>query len=270
MPPEKPATWWQQFDFEIGQCMQWKIGPLTLAAQRLTDEWSVAYEEDLSILIGDEAHTWHYESSGLTFDNLKLKENRRFAMPNHPGDLYLNPLLADRPIITRPITPLSVPPDEITSIFVTTPLWLKLEAGPKKHTLLEIPLRRPSDTWFGDNTISGELCYASRTHGRLHFENITTPASRAITQIHIQNQGHDALLVERFSLPVLYLSLFGADDGTLWTESVTMVRSKEQTMASFQRTEAPPPQAIGAKRVSSARKTHNQNMVIRAFEAIFG
>ena len=56
-------------------------------------------------------------------------------------------------------------------IYVSTPLWVRVDVHDPPQFLQEIPVIRPSDTWFGPSTREGELGYAGRTHGRLNFEN---------------------------------------------------------------------------------------------------
>jgi len=50
--------------------------------------------------------------------------------------------------------PLGVPPGEQASVYVSSPLWVRIETGKPAKLLCELPTFRPSDTWFGPNTIS--------------------------------------------------------------------------------------------------------------------
>jgi hypothetical protein len=154
-------------------------------------------------------------------------------------------------------------------VFVSSPLWVRIEVGDPPVKLQEIPIVRPSDTWFGPTTMEGELCYASRTYARLNLENIPVRVHRAITQIIIDNKADTQLLVERLNLPVPFLSLFEASNGFLWTEAVAMIRTRDTGMAAFQIGKRPPEEASAAKLVSEPREKPDQNMVIRAFGALF-
>jgi hypothetical protein len=261
------STWWGRYSFDEGQTVQWEIGPLKLAVQRQPNEWQITYEQNEVFDL--ETTAWNHNPTAPDIGELNYKNTERYATGQPGKTLWVMPMLADRPIITRPLTPLYVPVGEKTTIFVSSPLWVRIDVGDPPVKLQEVPLLRPSDTWFGPSTMEGELCYASRTYARLNLDNIPTRAHRAITQIIIENKAGTQLLVERLSLPVPYLSLFEASNGLLWTETVTMIRTRDTGMATFQTGKKPPKEAPKAKLVSEPREKPGQNMVIRAFGALF-
>ena len=49
------ATWWGQFRLDEGQTVQWRIGLLKLAIQRLPYEWQIAYEQDREAALRENA-----------------------------------------------------------------------------------------------------------------------------------------------------------------------------------------------------------------------
>jgi hypothetical protein len=262
------AGWWGQFSLAEGQTSQWQIGPLKLAVQRLPHEWQIAYERDGTL--EEETNGWQQDPAALHINTLGYANTERYTFSQTSPTLWVLPALADRSVVTRPLTPFYVTAGEETVMFVSSPLWVRIQVDDPPKTLQEIPIRRPSDTWFGPSTMEGELCYASRTHGRLNFENVSLQPHRAITQVIIRNRANDTLLVERLSLPVPYLSLFETLAGLLWTESVTMVRARETGMANFDIGSSPPAQAGQAKLVSEPRQSPGQSMVVRAFGVLFG
>jgi hypothetical protein len=265
---EYQESWWGRFSVDEGQTSQWQIGPLKLAVQRLLNEWQLAYERD-EIMI-EEANGWQLDQTALDVNSLGYAQTERYTFGQTSSTLWVLPALADRPVVTRPWTPFYVTAGEETVMFVSSPLWVRIAVDDPPKILQEIPIRRPSDTWFGPSTMEGELCYASRTHGRLNFENVALQPQRAIIEVIIRNRADTTLLVERLSLPVPYLSLFETPEGLLWTESVTMVRTRDTGMATFDLVSRPPVQAGQAKLVSEPRQTPSRNMVIRAFGALFG
>jgi hypothetical protein len=91
----------------------------------------------------------------------------------------------------------------------------------------------------------------------------------AITQVAVHNQADTQLQIERLNLPVPYLSLFETANGILWTETVTMVRTRDSGMAAFQVEEGPPHAATGARLIVNPRQEPPQNMIIRAFGVLF-
>jgi hypothetical protein len=117
--------------------------------------------------------------------------------------------------------------------------------------------------------MEGELCYASRTYARLSLENIPTRSHRAVTKLSVHNQADSQLSVERLNLPVPYLSLFESRDGLLWTQAVTMIRTRDTGMAAFRVEKDPPAEAKDARPLSGPRLQPEQTMIIRAFGTFF-
>jgi hypothetical protein len=265
---DRPDNWWGQFSLAEGQTARWHISALRLAIQRLAYEWKIAYEYDHTVDWSDA--TWSYSPDAPDIEDIEYKNRERHAFEQTQETLYLTPILPDRPLVIRPITPLYVPAGESTNIFASSPLWVRIEVGQPPHIIREIPIRRPSDTWFGPSTMEGELCYADKTTGRLRVEYVPTRVHRAITKVMIRNQASLPLQVERLSLPVIYLSLFCTPDGLLWTQMVTMDRTRNTGMAALNVTNQLPIAAKEARLVSGPRQMSGQNMVVRAFEALFG
>lgn len=257
--------WWGDFTIEAGAAAQWEIGPLRIAVQRLPHEWLVAHEQ---IEAKESQQEWRFAYKDLDLNESDFTHVSRFVYQNTPGQLTVLPALADRSVVSRPFTPFTVPASENATIYVSTPLWFTLVTGSTSQTLFEIPIERPSDTWFGSSTQEGETCYASRTYGRLNLENLPVYPHRAITQVYIHNNSDIPLLIERLNLPVPYLSLFHTPEGVLWTETVTVVQTQGTSLAEFTIEKDPPPSATGAKLIVPPRKNPHKGMLIRAFNVL--
>ena len=259
------ATWWGDFTIEGNATAQWEIGPQRIYVQRFAREWLIAHEQiDPSENNLEQPFTY----SDLNLSESDIPNLSRFVIRKTPDKLTVLPALADRSIVSRPYTPFSVPVGENATIYLSTPLWVRFAYGRPLQTIYELPLQRPSDTWFGPSTIEGEICYASRTFGRLNLENLTGQQYRAMTQVHIENKSSVPLLIERINVPVPYLSLFCAKDNLLWTETVTMVQTRETALAEFQIQKKLPPSAQSPKLISKPRQDPQKSMLIRAFSAL--
>jgi hypothetical protein len=261
------STWWGRFSFDSGQTAHWDIGPLKLAIQRLPNEWQLAYEraEETDVETTNRGHHAVAESiAGLDYPNVE-----RYVLDQTSDTLQITPILADRPIVTRPVNPLHVPVGEAATLFVSSPLWLRIEVGDPAKVIQELPIARLSDTWFGPSTMEGELCYASRTNARLNLANIPIRTHRAVTAVNIVNRASTQLVIERLELPVPYLSLFEGDNGGLWTEAVTMERTRDKEMAVFQVETGPPEEAKKATLLSEPRWPPEPKMSIHAFSKLF-
>jgi hypothetical protein len=73
--------------------------------------------------------------------------------------------------------------------------------GVSSAAIFDQPTHRPSDTWFGPTTMTGELCYAIRTSVRLNLENLPARPGRAISVVQVKNQSRTDLKVEKPRVP---------------------------------------------------------------------
>ena len=262
------STWWGQFRLENNQTVRWVIGPLKLAAKRLVSEWQIAFER--TEMFDPETADWSFDPAAPDISSLNYQTMERHIFNQTNDALQIVPALPDRPLITRPLTSLYVPANGSSTIYVSSPLWLRIETGEPPIEVQDLPLFRPPDTWFGPSTMEGQLCYASRTFARLNLENVLPSPIRAITRVVINNQDDTKLLVEKLNLPVPYLALYESNDGRLWTPTVTMVPTRDAGMATIEVDTAPPKQALESKVLSTPRQRSEKSMVIRAFGALFG
>jgi len=258
-------AWWGEFRFSPGETMTWTIGPLRLAVRRARQEWQLSYD-------------WLEATNSemtcrvtTTADAPPVYEHQeRYVFRETSDLLHIRPALADRPVISRPVTPFHLPAGEEATLFVSSPVWLHLAVANPLRDLTDVPIQRPSDTWFGPSTREGQLCYDSRTSGRLHLEEVPHRPHRAVTRVVIRNEGSDALRLERLSLPAPYLAVFEADDGLLWTTPVTLVRDQTGEMGTVKIHDSPPEEARHAKRLSPPREKPTHASLVRALSALFG
>jgi hypothetical protein len=256
--------WWGNFAVPHGESRRWQIGPLLLIVRRLTHEWRVvragsgmASETALEVSASAVAEP---EPAGALIS--------RYATFSTAETLVLTPVLPDLSVVSRPERPIRVLPRQNVTIYVGSPIWIRLEEAP--HTLLEeLPPTTPTKTWWGPNTMEGEPCYATRTHGRLQLEDAAQFPHRAITAVEVQNASDDSLLIERLNLPVRRLSLYAARDGRLWTENVRLERASHQEFAQLSVDDSPPSSAAGAVKLCGPRESNHQHLSFRAFGSLF-
>lgn len=180
-------------------------------------------------------------------------ELNRFGFEQSPDVVHVMPALADRPIVSQPENPFHLPPRETATIYVSTPLWVQIRTRADGPVLFEVPIHLPSDTWFGPNTRMGELCYASRTAARVNLQNVVFLPQRIVSAVTIRNRSPERLDLDRLKLPASVLSLHAAEDGHLWTEKVTLVRTGEEDAAELELSRQPPPEAGATTFVHAGR-----------------
>ncbi len=257
--------WWGSADLEVGRPHRWRMGPFTLWVRHLPGEWQVACS-------GGTESTDRTVERAVTKPDISVDPEatlNRFAIAGGSDSVEIIPRTADRPVVTRPDSPFYIPPGEETVMFVGSPLWVAVETVEPRHSLIDMPLVRPSDTWFGPSTQDGGLCYASKTFCRLRVEDLQYRPHRAVTAVTIKNEASDVLALERLNLPVNQLALYAGSDGRLWTQDVQLERSEGGEYAK-QTIENTPPRFVDQPRfLSPARETGDGNVVMRAFSTLF-
>ncbi|MDH5230304.1 MAG: hypothetical protein OEZ58_01710 [Gammaproteobacteria bacterium] len=260
-----PSHWWGKYSLAQHELWQWQIGSLLLNIRCLPNEWQVAYKQ--SDESADDENFWRIQQ--LEEEAQWFENSSRYVFREITGMLSVSPLLADRPVISRPRSPFNIVAGEEVTLYVSTPLWMELGVGKQQKKLTELVIQRPSDTWFGPSTLEGELCYATTTHCRLYLDEIPQRAHRAITPVVIRNQADSTLSVERLNVPAPLLPLYATTSGQLWTPKVTLTRLEHGEMAALKIDKQAPIEAKGAKAIRAPRKVTSSGMLIRAFNAVF-
>jgi hypothetical protein len=255
------TRWWGEFELELGACRHWRIGALSLWVTRLEHEWQVA-------------HCW---SDDPFDDTLELErgdveipaalERRRYLFAKTTTRLRLSPRVADRPVVARPEQPLIIPAGETATLYVTSPPWVELSVGVPAVTFADLPIWRMSSTWFGEDTLEGTLCYATRS--RADLEPGPARGPRVVTSVDLRNACDITLRVQRLALPLPQMSLFCATDGELWTEA-TRVAYDPAVVAPALIESAPPRGAGTTTLLSRPRQDRQQNVLARALAVAFG
>lgn len=255
--------WWQAARIEPGQRLECQLGPLNLQIGRGNDEWllesAAIAEEDAPTQVSFANHKGMPEAA-----------NERFVHADESNQILLQPLLADRPVVIRPRQPVFLLSGQTITLYLSTPVWLQVMAGEPPVLLKETPVLRLSDTWFGPNTREGELCYAGRTHARHDPEELPDRPHRAITPLTIHNKAPSPLPLEKISLPVPMLALYGNADGKLWTQAVTLTREGHSDLASVRIDSKEPDAGKALTRLAGPRQESGRSGVTRAFSLLFG
>ncbi|WP_028491148.1 hypothetical protein [Thioalkalivibrio sp. ALE19] len=257
------AGWWGPVELPPGTTGHWAIGPLDLWLKRCADEWDLwlARERD------PEESGFRREIPAREPVPEKPAEQRRFAGTPGGATATLAVALADRPVVSRPEAPFHVPAGGEVTLYVSTPAWVQLRLGETR--LHEFPAYPASDTWFGPNTVEGELCYASRTQARMTLEDVPERAHRVLTPLTVHNAARDTLLLERIKLPVPRLPVYADARGRLWTSAVRVQHEPERDLAEVKLGEGPPAESPRARRVAEPRESGGSRFSLRAFSALF-
>lgn len=259
--PETPAAlapWWHPVDFGDGECRHFTIGTLAIFAQRHSDRWLIASRQ-----LENVAENFQVAQEVLDDMPGDIKPTR-YVFREAPRQLRMTPRSLDRPVVVRTDQAVQVPPGESITFFISAPVCVNVELPEHAITLQEIATLRLSDTWFGPSTQTGTLCYAARTHARNSRAEVPLRPHRAVTPVTINNQADTSLAIKKLSIPVPFLAVYGAEDGTLWTDPVVLTRTAGSPLINF----AIGREAPTGQLVTAARTPVSKGGLIRAFTSI--
>lgn len=273
---DDPHPWWGSYELDEQTGGRWEVGPSTLWLYRASREWRLLYRptsdrKTLDPMAPRSTVTVPLEEAAMT-EVLESEETSieisRYSFERTEPRIDLQPALADRAVVTRPEHPLHVPSGETVTLYLSTPLWMRVRLPDSDRLLQEFPSHRLSDTWFGRSTTEGELCYATRTTGRLQIERLPHRLHRAITPLRIKNTAKDALLLERVQLPARHLALYRTPGNSLWTQAVRMTRSEGIEGADIQIRSGAPKEATDAELVQEPRDAGKKGLFTSTFSAV--
>ncbi|MCG8417294.1 MAG: hypothetical protein MJE77_05035 [Proteobacteria bacterium] len=236
---------------------------MNLWIQHLREEWRLATSHDEDEL--PVAVQVPVECSDL----MALDSVLRFALSSVDDRLRITPILADRHVVSQPQHPFYIPARTESTVYVTSPMWIRIEVGETPVLLTEIPIFRPSDTWFGPTPSRGELCYASRTFCRLRLEDVAVRPHRAHTAVTVRNKSAAPFLLERMKLPVVYLPLFCARDGVFWTRDVKFDYREGEEFAPLRYGGTTPARAADAELICGPRQEADVGLAVQVFTSLF-
>ena len=250
--------WWGQVAIPGNMQVRWQLGPLTVWLQRLPNEMRLAWRNE------EKAMAYEVAAVGAPEDLADDLHMERYGFSQDLDQVHVVPALPDRPVVSTPEKPLHVFAGEQVVLYLTFPLWLRIEAGTPPRRLLDLPTLRLSDTWFGPPTQEGGLCYASHNFGRLALDEVRPRPHRALTAVHLRNHAAEPLCVERIHVPLPHLSLYQDRAGVIWTENLILERHEVQAPLVALLGHGPPPEAEDAQRVVPPRQAQKRHPLARA------
>ncbi len=268
-----PEHFWKQDHLlEIGETAGIALGPLKVVLERRRHEWRVGWDREADVM---------HRAFGLERLSPGALSPEHPNLARHaPGQQHDAFLLRPRPDV-----PFRVLAGRDVDVYVSTPIWLAVLLGPGRpdagqdaagfdagpeasRELFEIPVTRPSDTWFGASTVEGELAYLSRTAARLELDELPHRPGRAVTRIRVRNRTHESLTLERVLLPAPELQVFVDAGGHLWTQGID-VELADTGIADIRYVAGPPPHASESVPLGQPRRVATKRLLVRALSAFW-
>ena len=261
---ELMKKWWGDISFDLNKTKTWRIGERRISVQRKDTEWLI----------------WNQETKEESFVELILEDSipnhcsidvlpQRYLVKNTQKCLTVKPLLANRSIIVRPTSTLNILPGERIELYVSSPLWLAFYDHAGTLPICDLPFWLPSDSWFGPNTMVGELCYSKYTDAKVTLDNIQKRSHRAITTISISNEHDELLAIERISLPTPFLNLYVDATNQFWTDKVNLIHHLDGDRPSFDINRLVMERdKTDLTLISTAREIANSNTFMRSIKSL--
>lgn len=257
-------VWWGEHLFELEQSRHWHLAGLDLQLKRSPQEWHIeTYRHPHQ---NEDRHDWHIANERQNLQEQALLQ--RYIFNQTDKKITISPALADRSVVIKPIDPLFIPANQSVTLFVSTPVWLKIATNKHDKPLLDVPVIRPTDTWFGSSPIRGEICYATKVFGRIDLTQLPIRAFRAVTPVYIENHSTQTMPIERINIPTSVLPLYSATDGRLWTPTIA-VELTNNGRAPKLRIDTRLHSQAGNATLQSAARVENQDNFIGLFEHFF-
>jgi len=258
------TPWWGNVEVPENTSLLLQSTTCSLAIEHKEKEWCIHLKRD-NTPNSESAENKFVRTLG-DFTPINCGDISRHITKEFIQTLEINRRLADRTVVCRPKSPITIVPGASVVIYLSTPIWLTISTIDKTQTILkDVATQRLSDTWFGASTREGELCYASQTIGRLDIDKLPFREQRAVTPLLIENNADNDLVFERVALPVPSLSLYTTPSGQLWTQNVTLTRENDGDFAKL-KLGLPQPHAV---LINGPRVNLGHGQLIRAFSAIF-
>lgn len=255
--------WWQPQALALDEYWQYTIGPITLYFKRRLQEWQCSFERL------EPADTNYKAVSQSALCIPELLTAQRFIFRHSPTAVRLTPKLLERPVVIKTRQPVSIPAGEQNVFYISSPVCIQISLEQPSTPLLELPVQRLSDTWFGTTTQHGELCYADKTHARHSLAEIPARPHRAVTAVTIENRSDKMLTIDKISIPLPYLALYGRSDGTLWTDPITLQHEGHGSLTRFKIGKELPAGLCSADLLTAPRELPDKHSLVRAFTGIF-
>ena len=239
---------------EDNETSYFRIGKLNLWLRRRHSDWLLNYQhDDVRIRKAPEEPT--------AVDDMEESTWQRWAFNDQNDTVLIESVMPDRPLVVRPIIPLSIHPKTSVNFLVRVPLWIAVKIkNPKANILLkELPSEILSDTWFG-TPFEGELCYALKSPAARSMEELKREGFFAISQVTISNNSPEILPVSKFTIRVDYLSIYESEN-MKWANDV-VVNFRDKKMPTLLNYSTKPPKNVkNAELIKASRKMPDNNLI---------
>ena len=206
---------WGTYACEESTLYEWQTGPLKIWVKRSNLEWQLAHE----LAQDEESIEQLWQKLDTEPENLSWE---KWAFSNPHENIIFRPVMPDRPLVVKTLTPTHIPANMKAVFYVNIPLCAMVETRKDFETaqLDSISSVTLSDTWFGNN-FEGSLCYALKTRAVRLVEDIKPQPHRALCPILIENKASVTLPLQKICVHAKCLNIY-ASENQFWTNQINV------------------------------------------------
>jgi hypothetical protein len=195
-----PQDFWNKYDFAVNQTLVFKAGFAEVFVKRIPNGWLIKCRGTAEAFTGLQTE----EVDGIDDDSdiFHFQTGKSAA-------LYVVPAFPDKAVVFRNNKNIKVSAGQSADLYFRIPLTIQLyfQEVKEENRLLEFPLQRLSDTWFGEAD-NGEPAYSIGSNYDKTFEETFAADWEAIAPVEIINNTTGLLDLQRLILRVEDFSLF--------------------------------------------------------------
>lgn len=251
---------WNPIKLSAEQKLRFQFGPLDVHIKRCADEFNIGWMYDRV----SETRLTLDTDPGLSSDNIDW---HRWIGGAAFDQIIFKPIMPDRPIVVRPEMAVSLLPKEKAMFFVGVPSFISVCAGTGEKQLCEIPTNILTNTWFGETTVAGELCYGLKTTAKRDDKKLLNHPFRIICPIRIINASKEILNIESLCLPVKHLGVY-MGESRLWGNEETVEFRGKKKWGRITATPGNPKFDQVSRLLNTPRELSNKDIVFNVFRKL--
>lgn len=205
-----------KLDMHDGDVFHLRYGPLDLYLEKIDNEIRMRWMTTNDWM--DASFHYQFPFQGM-FPETLLTE-KRFAYAGKTANLNVVPCLGEKAFVAKPDKTFMILPGEKATIYLSTPMNVKIIDANNNRVISEIPVIHRNQTWFGETPTYGQLCFFTQIRAALVEDNLPFRPHRAMTHVVVDNRSKQVIPIERLKIPVNFLTLYQDDRGLFVTSSL--------------------------------------------------
>lgn len=215
-----PQSFWKKYQFADNQTRLYKAGYVEVFVKRIHNGWLI------------KSRTTNQAFGDLLVEDVADLVDDPEVLHFHTGkssELILVPALPDKAVVFRNNKNIKISAGESASLYLRIPLSILFYFYELKdeNRLIEIPMQRLSDTWFGEID-NGEPAYSIGNNYDKVFSEVRANAWEAISSVEIINNTASVLDLQRLILRVEDFSLYLNNKQLLSDHATIEFKGQEQ------------------------------------------